>query len=190
MDETSDIAREWIPLGECARRLGISRAGVYGRIKRGTLEARRGNRGGYTVSWPPPDHDGHGDVTLQNHDQSRDSSVTVMALQAELVELRLALTKAEGETEAVRRQLAEVKETLAYERARAERLERQASHAGDEAAAHKLVTELREMLVGLKAEAPQLKSEPAQTEISPPKAEVVPMVTPQPRRPGWRRWVS
>jgi hypothetical protein len=90
----------------------------------------------------------------------------------------------------VRRQLAEVKETLGYERARAERLERQASHAGDEAAAHKLVAELREMLAGLKVEAPQLKSEPAQTEISPPKAEVVPMVTSQPRRPWWRRWVS
>jgi hypothetical protein len=178
VDEISEIAREWIPLGDCARKLGISRAGVYGRIKRGTLEARRGNRGGYMVSWPPPGHDGQGDVTLQASDQSRDSSVTVTALQAELAELRLALAKAEGETEAVRRQLAEVRETLVYERARAERLERAVLHADDGAADRKLMAELREMLVGLKAEA------------ATPKGESVPVVTPQRRQSWWRRWVS
>jgi hypothetical protein len=178
VDETSEIAREWIPLGDCARKLGISRAGVYGRIKRGTLEARRGNRGGYMVSWPPPDHDGQGDVTLRASDQPRDSSVTVTALQAELAELRLALAKAKGETEAVRRQLAEVRETLAYERARAERLERGVPHADDGAADRKLVAELREMLVGLKVEA------------ATPKDESVSVVTPQRRQSWWRRWVS
>jgi hypothetical protein len=34
MEETSESLREWIPLGDFARRLGIARASVYGRIKR------------------------------------------------------------------------------------------------------------------------------------------------------------
>ncbi len=82
MEETVAAEREWIPLGEFARRLGLARASVYGRIKRGTLEAKRGNRGGYLVQWPPPSHDGSGDVVgdvaLQGHNQSRNSSATVV----------------------------------------------------------------------------------------------------------------
>jgi hypothetical protein len=31
---------EWISLGDTARRLGVTRASVYGRIKRGTLQTR------------------------------------------------------------------------------------------------------------------------------------------------------
>jgi predicted DNA-binding transcriptional regulator AlpA len=100
MEETSEAAREWIALGDCARRLGISRAAVYGRIKRGTLDAKHGNRGGYIVAWPPPDHDGQGDITLQSRDQSRDDNVTITVLQVEMAELRIALARAEGEIKA------------------------------------------------------------------------------------------
>jgi hypothetical protein len=115
MDEPGEGTREWIALGDCARRLGISRAGVYGRIKRGTIEAKRGNRGGYIVAWPPPGHDGQGDVTLQTHDQSRDSSVTVTALQVELGELRVTLARAEGEIAARNAVIAELRASTTAE---------------------------------------------------------------------------
>jgi biotin operon repressor len=37
---------KWISLGEVARRLGVTRAAVYGRIQRRTLQTRpKGNRG-------------------------------------------------------------------------------------------------------------------------------------------------
>jgi hypothetical protein len=144
MDEPGEGTREWLPLGDFARRLGISRAAVYGRIRRGTLEARRGNRGGYVVSWPPPDHDG----TLQTHDQSRNSSVTVTTLQAELTELKVTLARTEGEIAAQNAVIAELRASLDHERARAERIE-SAGRADtvEVAASRELVAKLRSLLV-------------------------------------------
>jgi hypothetical protein len=58
MDQAGDDAtREWVTLGEFARRLGITRGSVYGRIRRGTVESRRKGNKGFEVRWPPPnDH--------------------------------------------------------------------------------------------------------------------------------------
>jgi hypothetical protein len=148
MDEPGEGTREWIALGDCARRLGISRAGVYGRIKRGTIEAKRSNRGGYIVAWPPPGHDGQGDVTLQTHDQSRDSSVTVTALQVELGELRVTLARAEGEIAARNAVIAELRASLDHERARAERIESAGrADTAEVMASRELVARLRALLV-------------------------------------------
>jgi hypothetical protein len=105
MEQSTESGREWIPLGEFARRLAITRSSVYGRIKRGTLEAKRGNRGGYLVQWPPPEHDGSGDVALQSHNQLRDSSATVagdvVGLHAELAQLRERLAVLDYERQEV-----------------------------------------------------------------------------------------
>jgi hypothetical protein len=143
--QANEATREWITLGEFARRMGIARASVYGRIKRGTLDARRANRGGYVVPWPPPDHDGSGnaksDVGLQDRDQRDDGSATVasdvVALRIEIARLeeRLAASERRGaaELEAVRAQIdievaarnaviEQVRDALAAERARGDRL--------------------------------------------------------------------
>lgn len=44
---------EWVSVSEAARRIGISRASVQGRVKRGTLECREDNRGNPQV-WVQP----------------------------------------------------------------------------------------------------------------------------------------
>ena len=45
-DGRGDVAGEWVDLGQFARRLGIARSSVYGRVRRGTLQTRpKGNRG-------------------------------------------------------------------------------------------------------------------------------------------------
>src|SRR5215212_9775587 len=97
MDGQGDeAAREWITLGEFARRMGIAWASVYGRIKRGTLDARRANRGGYVVPWPPPDRDGSGDAAsdarLQDRNQRDDRRATVAS---DVVALRIEIARLE-----------------------------------------------------------------------------------------------
>ncbi len=120
MEQNTDSGREWISLGEFARRLGITRPSVYGRIKRGTLEAKRGNRGGYLVQWPPPGHDGSGDVALQAHNRLRDSSATVVGdvvgLQVELAQFRERLVALEHE----RQEIAGLRSALARAEAKVE----------------------------------------------------------------------
>src|SRR5689334_23370413 len=141
-EQTNDATREWITLGDFARRLGIARASVYGRIKRGTLEAKRANRGGYLVPWPPPDHDGSGDkagdVALQASNGRADSSATVAydvaALQIEVARLEERLAADERrenefrtgfarERAALAERIADMAGSLVAERARADRLE-------------------------------------------------------------------
>src|SRR4051812_5478488 len=99
VEQAGDTGREGITLGDFARRLGIAPASVYGRIKRGTLDARRANRGGYLVQWPPPDHDGSGDVALREHDRRGDGSATVahdvVALQVQVARLEERLAAGE-----------------------------------------------------------------------------------------------
>jgi hypothetical protein len=44
-DVTPGDGEEWVSLGEAARRLGVTRAAIYGRIERRTLTTRpKGNR--------------------------------------------------------------------------------------------------------------------------------------------------
>jgi hypothetical protein len=109
MDDASDDAGpQWVTLGEFARRLRITRAGVYGRIKRGTVESRRRGNKGFEVRWPPPDHpgimgDGHGNRSADDHDHSGDVArdgahyVTgeVAAMQVEIARLEERLAGAE-----------------------------------------------------------------------------------------------
>src|SRR3954452_15895254 len=62
-------AGEWVSVGEAARRLGVTRAAIYGRIERRTLPTRpKGNRG-IEVLLPPGDRhrDNHLDVAADHH---------------------------------------------------------------------------------------------------------------------------
>src|SRR3954453_11014954 len=113
VEQVGDPGREWITLGDFARRLGIARASVYGRIKRGTLEARRANRGGYLVQWPPPDHDGSGDVALQERDHRDDGSATVAH---DVVALRVEVARLEERLVASERREVDLTAALAVER--------------------------------------------------------------------------
>src|SRR3954470_16069880 len=94
-DQIDGAGDGWITLGDYARRLGVTRACVYGRIKRGTLDAKRANRGGYLVPWPPQGGDGSAaavrDGALQERDGNAAGSVTVTdesaALRVEVARL-------------------------------------------------------------------------------------------------------
>src|SRR4051794_10563646 len=44
-DGATDVAGEWVSISEAARRCGVSRRAIRGRIDRGTLMARDGNAG-------------------------------------------------------------------------------------------------------------------------------------------------
>src|SRR4051795_4765603 len=94
-DQLDGAGDGWITLGDFARRLGVTRACVYGRIKRGTLDAKRANRGGNLVLWSPPGGDGSGgsarDIARRERDRHVDRSVTVtdrgLALRVEVARL-------------------------------------------------------------------------------------------------------
>lgn len=101
----SDDRGQWLSIGQAARLLGVGRAAVYGRIKRGSIEARRSNDG---AAWEVfVDHDtlaaSQAMVADREHDPSRDDHAA--ALQVELARSEERLT-------AVERELAEKAERL------------------------------------------------------------------------------
>jgi hypothetical protein len=132
-DVTPGDGTEWISLGEAARRLGVSRAAVYGRVERGTLQNRpKGNRG-MEVLWPPPQrhHDGKddvaltvmGDVTslLDKLHERLDHEVVELhgkldAAQAQVADLRVQLAMAQGEVAAKDAVQTELRAQLAWHR--------------------------------------------------------------------------
>src|SRR3954470_17787167 len=62
----ADVAGEWVSISEAARRCGVSRRAIRGRIDRGTLTARDGNAG--RVVFVP-----HGTVPRDGADGSMDT---------------------------------------------------------------------------------------------------------------------
>jgi hypothetical protein len=98
-DGRGDVAGEWVDLGQFARRLGIARSSVYGRVRRGTLQTRpKGNRG-LEIFWQPSRHhrengSGHAAPMVASNGVDVAGDVLVAAQVAELRE-RLAAAKAE-----------------------------------------------------------------------------------------------
>src|SRR3954471_22775121 len=94
---------EWMSIGEAARRLGVTRAAIYGRIERRTLETRpKGNRG---VEVLLPAGERHGDVTPESngyvsHDDHGDDKGDV-TLTSRVEELLERAVRAEAKAEAV-----------------------------------------------------------------------------------------
>jgi hypothetical protein len=138
---TQDQAGHWLRLSEAAARLGTTVDAVRSRIRRGSLESRRGNDGWIKVMVPtveldqsPPRPDGadpgrvqattrqdEGDDWLR---EDRDEALAEADHWRRLVEdERVARVKAEAEREAERAMLAETRTALAAERARGDRLE-------------------------------------------------------------------
>jgi hypothetical protein len=102
---------EWISLGEAARRLGVTRSAVYGRIERRTLTTRpKGNRG-LEVLWSPPKHhpSSKGDVTMTVMDDAADVTHDGKGDIAALLDnLRERLARAEGEATQLRQQVTDL----------------------------------------------------------------------------------
>jgi hypothetical protein len=112
-----DDGDEWIPLGAVARRMGISRAAVYGRVKRGTLEAKRKGNRGLLIRWQGDvEHDVTETIT---HDVAHD----VMELREERAAERIAAALVKGELVAELRHSQGLAKALAAERTRGDRLE-------------------------------------------------------------------
>jgi hypothetical protein len=151
---------EWIGLGDAARRLGVTRAAIYGRIERGTLTSRpRGNRG-LEVLWPSPQYhpDRQGkDNPNGNHDGQGDVAVTVTGnVMATMVEdLRERLERSEGEVQQLRGQVADLRVEVAKAHAQVDAARAvaiadvAAARAGTEAQA-KLVTQLEALLADVR----------------------------------------
>lgn len=161
---------EWITLGEAAKRLGVTRAAVYGRASRGTLQTKaRGNRG-LLISWPPPNEPGpspqrHGDG---NGDDQGDVTATVTGDGngdgALVAELRSRIAALEAEREALLEAGDHLVDQLGEARERAARLE------GEAEGKVQIINELRQALDHERARADRLEAEL--------------------RRPWWRRWIG
>lgn len=164
---------EWITLGEAAKRLGVTRAAVYGRVKRGTLQTKaRGNRG-LLVSWPPPNDplpspqrhgDGKGDVTATvAGDVTHDVAL--------VAELRSRLEAMTVEREALLEAGDHLVDQLAEARERAARVEGELK--GLRQASHSEALVLREALVDLSSRLDRATDELRDL-----------------RRPWWRRLIG
>ncbi len=129
-DHHPDVtAGEWVPIGEAARRLGVTRAAIYGRIERRTLQTRpKGNRGVEVMLAPsqrhpdarhdvaPDEHrDGHGDDRRDVALTSRLAELLERAVRAE-VRLEAVTALARNEVEAVKRVAAAEVESTKHQR--------------------------------------------------------------------------
>jgi hypothetical protein len=152
---------EWISLGETARRLGVSRAAVYGRIERGTLTTRpKGNRG-LEVLWLPPQ---------RHRDRKGDADITVMASAANVIpdskgdvvaladSLRERLARAEGEAIQLRQYVADLRsERDQIMEQRAQVCERAAQAEGEAKALRDALADLATRLDATNAELRELR---------------------------------
>jgi hypothetical protein len=94
---TDTDERQWLPLSEAARRLGKSSDAVRAMIRRGRLSTRKGNDGRLLVGVPPD-----ADEPASDSDRPRGEHATDELVQ-EVMDLRVALARAEAERDAARR---------------------------------------------------------------------------------------
>ncbi len=96
----SKLQERWVPLGEAARELRVSRAAIYRRIERGTMRSRpRGNRGLEVLL---PEHPGnvtgnhHRDIQGDRHpDEQGYVTSTALELRDELAKARTMIARLE-----------------------------------------------------------------------------------------------
>jgi len=112
----------WLSIGQASRMLGIGRAAIYGRIKRGSIEARRSNDG---AAWEVlVDRDtlaaSHALIADREHDTSRDDHMATLRVELTIAQERLAAVERELDDKAKRltsteAELAEVRRELIAE---------------------------------------------------------------------------
>ena len=125
--------RRGVTLDEAAQRLGVSRAAIYGRIKRDTVLYRKRNAGGYEVQRPLP-HDGSGTTKHESHVAGQDDEtvalkVEVAVLRDRVDQMQARLDDKAHEVERLERQLDEAGGLggVSYSAERQEALNEQAS---------------------------------------------------------------
>src|SRR4051812_12791571 len=159
-DDQGDCQGDWLSVGEAARRLGVTRAAIYGRIERRTLTTRpKGNRGVEVSLKASERHgDGHRDAMADDHgddhpdttamsrleellerslraEAERDAAKAVAAVELAALgrqrdaELEAAQGRLEVEIAARNAMIEQVREALAAERTRGDRLEAQLAEA-------------------------------------------------------------
>jgi hypothetical protein len=94
---TDTDERQWLPLSETAKRLGKSSDAVRAMIRRGRLSTRKGNDGRLLVGVATDS-----DEQATDSDRPRNEPATDELLQ-EVMDLRVALARAEAERDAERR---------------------------------------------------------------------------------------
>src|SRR5690348_1491778 len=99
-DQHDVMGDDWVSIAEASRRLGVTRAAVYGRIERRTLATRpKGNRGVEVLLPAGFRHgDDHHDVVANGHGD-RHPDVTLTLRLEELLE---RAARAEGEAVGLR----------------------------------------------------------------------------------------
>jgi hypothetical protein len=159
-DVAQNVAGEWIGLGEFARRLGISRSSVYGRVRRRSVQvrARNGRNHGLEIFWQPSRHHrGNGsDVGLG--DGLGDDALRVAGDDAENVAGNVVLArldKAEHELAAARAQVADLRVQVAIaqadrEAARAVAIADVATAQAEVTAKDQIIADLREQVQWLR----------------------------------------
>jgi hypothetical protein len=111
-------AGQWLSQSEAGLRLGWKLNRVISARRSGRLQGRKGNRGEWLVRVP----DGLG-VAGAEPGYSQVETEPAAELREELAELKHALGRAEGRSEALLQQVSSLAENLAAERARGDRLE-------------------------------------------------------------------
>jgi regulator of protease activity HflC (stomatin/prohibitin superfamily) len=131
MDNDQDGS--WLTLDEAAQKLGLSKDALRKRVLRGKLHAQRGNNGtirvlvtsemlaGHVQDEPGHVQDGLGTGHLLV--QLEEVREQAAALARELAQAMERAARAEGRGEAILTAISELREALAAERARADRLE-------------------------------------------------------------------
>src|SRR4051794_18833257 len=99
MTEALTDARPWLSLTEAAEQTGLDREAVRSRARRGLIPSRKGNRGQLLVQVPTDL------MTASDRGDDRqlaDHGGVIADLQAEVVEVRLLLARAEADRDAAK----------------------------------------------------------------------------------------
>ncbi len=189
VDGNSDAHRDgnpderWVPLGDAARELKVSRAAIYRRVERGTLRSRpRGNRG-LEVLLPEQ----QGNVT-DNHHQDRQGdrnpneegyvTPNVLKLHNELAEARITIARLEERLAAT----ADIRAAIEAKAQGAVDAATLAAKAEVEAMRQQLETEVAARNAVIEELKAGLDHERA-------RSERLEGLLAEARRPWWRRWL-
>ena len=128
MAEGQPSEQPWLSLTEAASLTGLDREAIRARARRGVIPYRQGNRGQWLVQLPA-------DLTAASDKAEGTAAADFVAdLQAELVEVRIALARAVAERDAakavaVAEMVAEAAEAKAENRLLRESLDRERARA-------------------------------------------------------------
>src|SRR4051812_26442123 len=125
MAEPTAGPEQWLTVSEAASRLGWHPDRGKAALRRGRLQARKNNAGKWVVLVPPALPDRANDPAVSRPDGTAADPATGPAADPAVLEVMLAAARAEGALAELRGTVAELRDALAAERARGDRLEGQ-----------------------------------------------------------------